>query len=340
LYDLRAIRDLAARPDVLLVHDEGGQSVAVAAHVPAALAAAAAQVLLGGREPIPGVDECRAEDLSPVYVADLLKSDPVKILAVRAERRDELERLLFDGSYKGVTDLVTKFVWPAPARAMTRVCARLGVTPNAITWSSVLLVLLATWAFAEARFATGLVLAWLMTFLDTVDGKLARVTVQSSTFGHFLDHGLDIIHPPFWYLFWGLGLAASSTPLDPSILIAVFAAILVGYVVGRLAEAAFGYWMASFSMFCWRPVDSYVRLVLARRNPNLILLTVSVLIGRPDLGLIAVAVWTVLSSVFLLARLGAAAVRRRREPLRPWLDDPEVAASRSPFAGSRTSEAA
>jgi phosphatidylglycerophosphate synthase len=47
-----------------------------------------------------------------------------------------------------------------------------------------------------------------MTLLDTVDGKLARVTVASSKFGHVLDHGVDIVHPPFWYLAWGLGLGA------------------------------------------------------------------------------------------------------------------------------------
>jgi phosphatidylglycerophosphate synthase len=217
---------------------------------------------------------------------------------------------------------------------MTRLCSGLGITPNAITWASVVLVLLATWEFAEARFASGLALAWLMTFLDTVDGKLARVTVRSSNFGHFLDHGLDVVHPPFWYLAWGFGLASSPTPIAPAVLAALFAVILAGYLVGRLAEAAFTYWMAKFSMFCWRPVDSYFRLVLARRNPNLILLTAALLAGRPDLGLVAVAVWTAASSLFLLVRLAMAASSRRRRPLRPWLEDPAVAA-RSPFAGPR-----
>jgi phosphatidylglycerophosphate synthase len=336
LYDLRAIRDLAARPGTLLVHREGDQNAAVAAHVPAAVAAVAERALLGERrESIAGVDEVRTEDLSTAYVADLLKAEPVKILAIRADRQSELERHLFDGSYKGVTDLVTKFVWPAPARALTRLCARFGVSPNAVTWMSVVLVLLATWEFAEARFATGLLLAWLMTFLDTVDGKLARVTVRSSNFGHFLDHGLDVVHPPFWYLAWGLGLASSPTPVSRAALFAALATLFVGYVVGRLAEATFTYRLAKFSMFCWRPIDSYFRLVLARRNPNLILLTASLLAGRPDVGLLAVALWTAISSGFLVVRLAMAAAHRRRRPLKPWLDDPAVAARRSPFAGSR-----
>ncbi len=45
-----------------------------------------------------------------------------------------------------------------------------------------------------------------MTFLDTVDGKLAHVTLTSSRFGHIFDHSLDLLHPPFCYLAWGLGL--------------------------------------------------------------------------------------------------------------------------------------
>ena len=70
-----------------------------------------------------------------------------------------------------------------------------------------------------------------MTFLDTVDGKLARVTVTSSRVGHVLDHGVDLIHPPLWYIAWGLGLATFA-PGDPR---AVgrpghAAVIVVGYV--------------------------------------------------------------------------------------------------------------
>ena len=58
----------------------------------------------------------------------------------------------------------------------------------------------------------------------------------------------------------------------------------------------------------------------ARRNPNLILLTVSLLAGRPDIGLIAVAVWTVVAALILLVRLATAGYERATTgPLAPWL---------------------
>jgi hypothetical protein len=60
----------------------------------------------------------------------------------------------------------------------------------------------------------------------------------------------------------------------------------------------------------------------ARRNPNLVLLTAGALLGRPDLGLLAVVFWTVLTSIFLVVRLGMAAfVRITQGPLRSWLMD-------------------
>jgi phosphatidylglycerophosphate synthase len=161
-----------------------------------------------------------------------------------------------------------------------------------------------------------------MTFLDTVDGKLARVTIGSTPIGHILDHGIDIIHPPFWYVAWGYGLSAFHSPIVGFDLSTVLGWIVGGYIVGRIAEGLFDFWLGRFSIFCWRPIDSYFRLVIARRNPNLILLSVGLVLGRPDLGLFAVAAWTVVCSVFLVIRLLTAAYRRVRfGVLRPWLGD-------------------
>jgi uncharacterized membrane protein len=51
-------------------------------------------------------------------------------------------------------------------------------------------------------------------------------------------------------------------------------------------------------------------------------LTGCTLFGRPDLGLVAVASWTVLTSIFLFIRLAMAFyVRIRKGPLRSWLKD-------------------
>ncbi len=321
LFEERTLRDLAGRPGTLLLavaHD--GASVPVAAHVPAAAAAPARAVLEGAAAPdtLADVTLATPATLSPAFVAALLKSAPPLLLPVRATNAAALERHLFDGSYKGVTDLVTKWVWPAPARAATGWCARRGISPNAVTAMSLVLTLAAMALFARGQFGAGLLAGWIMTFLDTVDGKLARVTVTSTQFGHLFDHIIDVVHPPLWYLAWAYGVGgdlAHLWTLAPQLI-----AILAGYIVGRLIESAFQYGLAGFSMFTWRPLDSYGRLITARRNPNLLLLTAAALANAHQLGLTAVAYWTVASTVFLAVRLLQAAwVRVRGGPLQSWL---------------------
>jgi len=321
LFDERTLRDLVSHPGtVVLAAGQTEARTAVAAHVTVEMASLARAVLEGKVSPqaIRGVTMGTPATLSSAYVGKLLKSAPPLVLPIRATQAAALERYLFDGAYKGVTDLVTKWVWPAPARWVTRWCARLGVGPNAVTATSLVLAVAAMALFARGQFCIGLLVAWVMTFLDTVDGKLARVTVTSTQFGHLFDHVIDLIHPPLWYLAWAYGVAGNAAQLWA--LRSVLVAIVVGYVAGRLIEGAFEYLLAGFSLFTWQPLDSYVRLVTARRNPNLLLLSAFALADLPRQGLIAVALWTVVSTVCLAIRLGQAAyVRVRSGHLQPWL---------------------
>ena len=153
------------------------------------------------------------KDLKIDVQQNLKKKDPPYLLPISEANRRLLEKELFFGSYKGVTDLVTKWLWPVPAFWVTHYCVRRGWQPNHVTYLSVVFAMMAGIAFWFGFFGIGLLMGWLMTFLDTVDGKLARVTETSSRLGDVLDHGLDIIHPPLWYLAWGIGLAGTSAPL-------------------------------------------------------------------------------------------------------------------------------
>ena len=99
----------------------------------------------------------------------------------------------------------------------------------------------------------------------------------------------------------------------------VIAAIVVGYIVQRVIEGIF---MRRYGMHIhvWRPVDSKFRLITARRNPNMVILVGSLLLGHPDTGLELVALWTLVSLIFHAVRLAQAnAAFDRGKPIVSWL---------------------
>jgi phosphatidylglycerophosphate synthase len=267
-----------------------------------------------------GIGETLAwEDSGDLENEELRKKERPFMDRLEPDTVRSLERSSYFGAYKGVTDLLTKYLWPEWALVLTRWAARIGMSPNQVSLIGALLCLLATWLFHEGRYWPGLAAALVFMVLDTVDGKLARCTITSSRVGEAIDHGIDLVHPPFWWWAWGVGLHAYGRPLAEDAFWWTLAVIVGGYVVQRLIEGAF---ILRFNMHIhvWRRFDSRFRLVTARRNPNMVILLASLIIGRPDWGLVAVAGWTVASlAVHLVQLLQAMAARAAGRPVVSWL---------------------
>ena len=353
-YDERLIQGLVASTGVVLFDapdDEPSEAVAAVGDA-ASLASLGVPDSATSRARLPsGLRAVTPIDIAPGYNPALRKFDPPFVYRTRLDHVRETENRIFQSSYKGITDLLTKWVLPLPAREATRWLAQRGIKPNSVTAVSYLLVALATLLFASGWFATGLVAAFAMTFLDTVDGKLARCTLSSTRFGGALDHGLDLVHPPLWWIAWGYGLALAgqlpASQIDPSALASsglassglassglagwelVVGIVVGGYVAGRLLEGVF---LLAFKqeMFTWRPFDAHFRSVIARRNPNLLLLMAGTAAGRPDLGLIAVAAWTLVCLAVAAVRIGQAfAEKRRGHTIRAWHEEQYAGAGQS-----------
>ena len=317
VFDPAWLRRLAGRPGEALTID--GKPAIVHCR-DAAECAEAAAAMANGRMLAPGSFVLVAHESAQASVNDeLRKREQPFLVQLRPDSLRSAERASYFGAYKGVTDILTKYLWPEWALVLTRIAARLGISPNAVTAVAALFCIAATIFFWHGHYWSGMAAGLLFMVLDTVDGKLARCTITSSYWGNIFDHGIDLIHPPFWWYAWGVGLAAYGRPLDPGDFQLVMAAIIGGYVVQRLVEGAF---IALFGMHIhvWRKLDSNFRLITARRNPNMIILLAGMIAGRPDVGLVAVAWWTLLSLLFHLARLlQAMLVRARGGELRSWL---------------------
>lgn len=256
-----------------------------------------------------------------IYNRQLRKLDCPFIQLLTPETRRAIERKSYFGAYKGVTDALTKYLWPELALWLTRIAASIGMTPNMVTAIGATLCVYATYLFAYGHYWEGMLAGFIFMVLDTVDGKLARCTITSSKWGNVADHGVDLIHPPFWWYFWGVGLGAWGLALSTQTFVWVMAAVVAGYVLQRVIE---GFFIKDFGMdiHVWEKFDSQFRLITARRNPNMVILFFATLAGRPDIGLILLAWWTIISLVVHAVRLVQAyAVKRSGRPITSWMEE-------------------
>lgn len=264
------------------------------------------------------------DDLDDGYNKALRKKEPPYALNINETDVVDIMRRQFASSYKGITDFVTKWFWPVPAFYVTRACAALRLTPNMVTTIGLILTFAAMYYFWQGQWALGFLTGWLMTFLDTVDGKLARTTMTYSWWGNIYDHGIDLIHPPFWYWAWFVGLGGSF--MWPDIMsdnmTLALTAISIGYVVDRIIEGIF-IAQHGFHIHVWRPVNSALRFITARRNPNMFIFMIFVCLipWLPDAGrwgFYAVAIWTWACIFFNIAVVLVGTIVRK--PLQSWMD--------------------
>jgi len=251
------------------------------------------------------------------FTRKLRRRSGVLAISARETSAKGAERLLFASVYKGITDLVTKWVWPVPAFHATKAAARVGLHPNHISFAGLALTVIAGWLFFVGDLWAALAAAWAMTFLDTVDGKLARVTFTSSRFGNWLDHGNDVIHPPLWWLCLAHGLVLGNPASSGPIWLAC-AVILGSYVVARVVEVSF-HLVFGFNAFLFRPFDTKFRLVVARRNILLLIMTLGGLAGEWVGAFLICAAWSLVSTVIQAVRIGQAWLESRKHPLEPCL---------------------
>ena len=306
---------LASRPGSVLVY----RGEPVLAHVPPGSSTAPAQqAMLGSGGSLEGLERIDAETEEVSY-DELRKRDRPFVLPLDSATAGQVERAAYDASYKGVTDALTLYLWRKPAFHLTRWAAQAGLSPNTVTTIGAVFCVLAFFLFWYGLYWPGVAAGFVFMVLDTVDGKLARCTGTASKWGEAFDHGIDLVHPPFWYWGWAHGLAAYGTPLEPVYAAMLLTAIILGYVAQRVIEGVF---IVRFKMHIhvWQKIDSQFRLVTARRNPNMVLMAGALLFGRPDVGLELVAAWTILSLIFHLVRLAQAeACAWRGEKLVSWL---------------------
>ena len=315
-WDPAWLKEIARRPGAILVKD----GIAVLAHVEGPDAVEVAAAMTGRTSVVDGQFELLDANTAELSYFELRKRERPFVLPLSSTNSREVERAFYDASYKGVTDVLTLYLWRRPAFHLTRWAAAAGMTPNQVTLIGFAFCVLAFWMFWQGYYWTGIASGLVFMVLDTVDGKLARCTGQSSKWGDIFDHGVDLLHPPFWWWAWVHGLGSAGHQIEEVYKASLLAIIVGAYVLGRVIEGWFKY-RFGMHIHVWRPIDSRFRLVTARRNPNMIILFVALLFGRPDTGIELVALWSVISLIFHGFRLAqATSLADRGGKIVSWLD--------------------
>jgi len=132
---------------------------------------------------------------------------------------------------KSVDTWYGRHVMRAGSIFLTRIAIKRGLTPNQVTWASLIAGILSACFFSSGAWLLGVLLINLWYLLDHVDGEVARYTKTSSPSGFFFDTVINYIIEPL--IFLGIGCGLSGWSANAWLALAVlgaFGSLLLGLI--------------------------------------------------------------------------------------------------------------
>jgi phosphatidylglycerophosphate synthase len=210
-------------------------------------------------------DAREIDTLNAAKVADYIVSmrrhvRPLCFSAPQEQSRRVAERVIFDSAQNGTLDLPAYIHGPIETAIVSLLC-KTRITPNQITIGGFIIGCSATAAFAFGRVGLGILAALIFGIVDGLDGKQARVKIETTKRGKW-EHHLDYFIENSWWAAIAFDLWRSGQ--FPNAF--YFLALLVG---SRLLHefAKRGATMAKGRLLDdVAPFDRAFRLIAARRN--------------------------------------------------------------------------
>ena len=221
---------------------------------------------------------------------------PVWIPAPPPAEREQAERLILDSAQKGSLDLPAWVHGPIETFLVARLC-NTAITPNQLTALCNVVAWAAVPLFATGHLVWGTVLALAVGVLDGLDGKQARVKVETSEAGK-LEHWLDTLYELAWLLALAFYFQTSGQLPDAWKYLLFF---LAAEGVDGLAKLSiirrYGRLIDELS-----PLDRKIRFLGGRRNIYIWILAVGVLLGAPAKSFVVMVWWEVVTAAVHVIR--------------------------------------
>jgi len=233
----------------------------------------------------------------PPYVPDMRRDvRPVFFPAPSPDRCALAEHVLRDATQKGVLDFPALVHAPIEKWIVSRLC-RTSITPNHITLATAFLGLCVTLLYTSGYLWAGAFFALAVGVFDGVDGKLARLKVQTTRIGKG-EHALDYCIEMSWWAALGYHFhKTGQVRYAYTILLALLACDLLDRLAKRSVERRLARSLDDVARF-----DRLFRYIGGRRNIYTWLFTFCLCIGRPVTGFILICLWGIATAVIHLFR--------------------------------------
>ena len=221
---------------------------------------------------------------------------PVCFSAPPEQNRRVAERVILDSAQNGTLDLPAYIHGPIETAIISLLC-KTRITPNQITIGGFIIGCSATAAFAVGRVGFGILAALIFGVVDGLDGKQARVKIETTARGKW-EHYLDYFIENSWWAaiafhLWRSGQFPNAfyffALLVGSRLLHEFAKRPVKMAKGRLLDDV-------------APFDRAFRLIAARRNVYVWILACGFLLHAFPQSYAVICGWAAVSAAVHLAR--------------------------------------
>lgn len=215
-----------------------------------------------------------------------------------ASQRGLAESVLLDSVQKGSLDIPAIVHAPLERFLVSHLC-KTWITPHQLTIAWITLAFITTALFGTGHLISGILLAFIIGILDGLDGKQARLKVETTKSGT-LEHRFDSLFEVGWpsalaYHFYSSGQLAKAFVY---LVILVAAQALDGIAKGGIYLA--------FAKMKTPPnlLDRVVRLFGGRRNVYIWILLFAVILGAPAQALVVMACWQAATAIIDLPHAG------------------------------------
>jgi len=220
------------------------------------------------------------------------------------------KRIILDSAQKGTLDLPATVHAPIETFLISRLCEtpvtphQLTIITNVVAWSATILL-------ATGRLGWGLGLAVLVGVLDGLDGKQARVKVETSKRGK-LEHWFDAIFEVSWWIAFAYYLQHSGRLPDAFRYLAL---LLIAQGIDGMIKSGVRY-VSGRSIEELGTFERTLHFVSGRRNVFVWLLTIGFLLGAPTRAFVFMT-WLALATAILHLPRAIAVFSRFRKAGRP-----------------------